>query len=476
MKRLSTLFCALMCFSFTSFGQIADGSIAPDFTVTDLDGNEHNLYDILGQGKTVILDLFATWCGPCWNYHNMHVLADIYDELGPNGTDEVFVMAIESDSGTNLDCIYGPTGCNSSTFGDWTDGVPYPIANERSVFNALEASYFPTIFTIFPNRQVYEMGQIQQVNGVKDYLASGPQLSAGVNPEFLQIDVAEGTFCGTTTTEPNYLMINQGEENVTSADITVLVNGTEEYRETWTGDAAPWQLITDVSMPSIEITENTVIEFRMDNINQDASNSLAHTSEIITNTTNKVKLKVTTDNNSSVDDNRFLILNTLGQSVASEKINEVNTTYEFEYTLDDLICHIFIISDNGGNGINGEISLTDSQGRILFDNADFGQGAEVSFNASMNSSTREILEDVAMNIAPNPVSDLVNLNLDLVTGKDLSLMITSAEGLLIESRKLTNLIAGHNNVSLDAAAMPSGLYFLTLKDETGSLTSRFIKM
>ncbi len=54
--------------ALTATGALKPGqsNLAPDFTITDSDGNTHQLYaDYLNQGKTVLIEVFFTTCPPC---------------------------------------------------------------------------------------------------------------------------------------------------------------------------------------------------------------------------------------------------------------------------------------------------------------------------------------------------------------------------------------------------------------------------
>lgn len=65
------------------------GNPAPNFTVTDIDGNTHTLYDYLNDGKKVLLDFFFTTCIPCQFYSPQVNLA--YQKYGCNQGDVIFM-------------------------------------------------------------------------------------------------------------------------------------------------------------------------------------------------------------------------------------------------------------------------------------------------------------------------------------------------------------------------------------------------
>ena len=70
------------------------GQIAPDFTLQTLDGKNMKLSDF--RGKAVLLNFWATWCGPC--KIEMPWFVQLQQQYGPEGLQIVGVAMDDSSS------------------------------------------------------------------------------------------------------------------------------------------------------------------------------------------------------------------------------------------------------------------------------------------------------------------------------------------------------------------------------------------
>jgi thiol-disulfide isomerase/thioredoxin len=72
------------------------GSIAPDFTLTALDGKTVRLSSL--KGKAVLVNFWATWCEPC--KIEMPWLVDLQKKFGPQGLQILGVALDDADAKT----------------------------------------------------------------------------------------------------------------------------------------------------------------------------------------------------------------------------------------------------------------------------------------------------------------------------------------------------------------------------------------
>jgi len=158
MQRLLLL--VAVFFTCNLYATLPQGAIAEDWTLNDINGNTHSLYaDYLDQGWSVVIDMSATWCGPCWTFHTSGTMEDIYDDYGPGGEQLIMPMMIEVDPNTNQACFFGSSGCNNNTVGNWSAGVNYPLFNPPSsqastINDDYEITVFPTMYVISPSGYV----------------------------------------------------------------------------------------------------------------------------------------------------------------------------------------------------------------------------------------------------------------------------------------------------------------------------------
>ncbi len=82
-----------MCVVLASFSQIKKGKPAPEISLINMEGNQINLSDL--KGKVVLIDFWASWCGPCRN--NNPRLIKLYQKYHDKGF-EILGVSIDNNA------------------------------------------------------------------------------------------------------------------------------------------------------------------------------------------------------------------------------------------------------------------------------------------------------------------------------------------------------------------------------------------
>jgi len=96
---LMILFLMLGFVTATAEGQVVPGSPFPDFTATDTEGNAFTLSEALKDHEAALINIWATWCGPC--RMEMPYLNEAYEQYG----DRVAFIALSREDKDTMDVI-----------------------------------------------------------------------------------------------------------------------------------------------------------------------------------------------------------------------------------------------------------------------------------------------------------------------------------------------------------------------------------
>jgi peroxiredoxin len=173
------------------------GSLAPNFTLTDLDGEAHTLADL--RGKIVVLEWFNPGCPVVKRAHTTGPLAGMGNELMNDG-----VVWLAINSGAPGKQGHGAVA-NKKAAAQWKLRYPVLIDEEGAVGRSYRALTTPHMFVINPTGHLVYDGAIDNspsgrlssehqnfVAMALECIASGEEVDFGATPYGCSVKYASG--------------------------------------------------------------------------------------------------------------------------------------------------------------------------------------------------------------------------------------------------------------------------------------------
>lgn len=205
-KRLILLMltAALCAFSFSGLGaeSLSLGSTMPDFTVETINCGTFTLSEVLKEKKAVLINLWASWCGPCeMEFPYLQRAYELYDDVvavialstEKNDTPQVLTAYAEengltfpigSDSTLNLGSAFGIQGIPTNIIVDRYGNVAFIEAGAQPSVSA-----FTRLFDVFTSDSYTQTRVLDKIPAAKPTMAAADSsdLNAVLNIEGGQI-------------------------------------------------------------------------------------------------------------------------------------------------------------------------------------------------------------------------------------------------------------------------------------------------
>ncbi len=512
----------ILIFSFlgnTLSAQLTSGTTMPK-NVTGVDYNTGDSIDVqqwLDEGKTVVLDLFAVWCPPCWTFHQSDWLSNIDELYGPEGTDQIRVLAVEGDDSTLPDWLVAG-GDNS--FGDWTtnfntgEKLKYNLIDNDDAARDLSLAYWPTLYIFKPDGTLIEVGAVPGGRYDMDFWLS----ALGVNPDpNIRIDGSlpnevtcfEVEIPASTVDIYNISQLSP----LTDATFNLLVNGEVDQTITYNGpEIAPFN-IGQLNLPAMTFDQSAELTLEVATLNgEDATveRVVSGSIEKFELTTRKATVLFTTDfypgetSWTLEDDNgTFIIGDAYDAGPGNAGSGGADAYMTFEYEIDvpeDASCLHFRVADSYGDGMTWwspgtneppGVEVKDALGNFVKDNVvtfdSDGNWTNITGEGffAFNSTTTEVASAVSTSVPeleaiesssiyPNPVIDQITLELSFVETVDYSINITNTMGQTV--RALGQFSNSNLSEKYNVTDLSTGIYFVVIQSEQGQKVLKFNKI
>jgi len=481
---------------FSQSQSIFEGIIS-DITLTDIDGGEHQLYEALNSGKHVIIDVFATWCGPCWEYHQSGELQEAYALYGPNGTNELMVYSIEGDNTTGVDELWG-TG---SSLGNYVVNTPYPIIESEEFSFLHSITNYPTILYICPDKEATQIGHLSsdQIKSKIDAACEPPSEDYDLDLLYFTSDMNPS--CGSIQYLPQIKIQNGGLQTIDQVALKIDINGTTLYDSLGIDVFLPSLKTFDLPLIESSLEESTKFEISVLSVNNqndsgpeynllsqeklwNLTNSQSLTLELVTDfygfetyweILDESGAIVTSGGNDSVIPGAQQSTNVL---ISNPNAYEDQYSYSIPINLPSEGCYTFRIIDDFGDGIccnygQGSFSIVDQNGTSIIEGGHFLDEHINEFGFKViATSTESIFEKEPINIFPNPTSDI--LNIDFRNNQIQEVKIYDNSSKMVFQKDLHPLSID-NSFVVPVSKLQAGFYIIELITPDQSIIKSFVK-
>lgn len=367
-----------------------------------------------------------------------------------------------------------------------------PNQNGTSLPSSWVAGDTYTVEVSWEFENVYDMtkiGAIAYIQGANQAVHQSAQSHANLVPSGADDALPVGSaasgilgiddVCGNTAS-PVIEIMNGGSSTLTSANISYSINGEAPAFYSWTGSLEFLERAT-VTLPSIAFTPYTFntleVTTGLPSGNQDVNtDNDTYSTNFVPSISTTLNGVIEIRTGAGPDLITWNLKDDNGQTVYSGgPYTDAFTDYPTNITLDDLACYDLTVNNGYPNGFNGFARLFDDASEQLINIPLIGNDTKYAsfgtYPQVLDAST--LINDEQVNIFPNPVTQTLNVQFDLLETAKVSLEVYNALGQVVTVEANT-FAAGETQTSIDVDTYSNGIYFLIVKTEGGSLTKRFV--
>ena len=346
-----------------------------------------------------------------------------------------------------------------------------PGSTGLTIGNLDAGQYFAYTFT-WELANIYDMSQVDAMawvqNSSSKEVFQACKSSQDIEPFYANeacasnISNVKSVICSGVA-NPKFVLSNYGSNNLTSADLDIIVNEEVVKTMQWTGNLPTFASETvDLGEISFPVDADNTLEVSIKTTNGVADEAPSNNIATLPfdgapmNVAKVLKLTVRTDENPQ--ETSWKVTNMLTGEVVIEggPYDEPNHKYEITLEIAGDGCYDFTIYDAGGNGLSGTgIYGLKAGGTTLFSGRDFGYSESNEFAYEVTADVEETLQ-ATTSIYPNPTSGLVNI----ISEGEQSVVIYNMAGQRVFAGQCESYL------QIDMKAYGAGIYAIKVGNET----------